>query len=221
MINSSYTSIHEEVEKLKKILTCNGYPMKFVDRCVLKFFNRIHEKRIPVHTVPRKDLTIVLPFLGTVSHDVKKKLSAVISQLLPFCQLKCVFKTSSRMSSYFKYKDSFPESLRSGVIYRFTCAHCKECYIGCTSRYWEKRLEEHTHISSLTGKRLSGVQVFAPLQHVRKCISLSSTVSRDNFSIIGSEKDKYLLSVKESILIKKLNPKLNNNICSTPLHLLS
>ena len=90
-VYSSYTSIHEEVEKLKKIFMCNGYPMKFVDRCILKFFNKIHEKRIPVHTVPKRDLTIVLPFLGTVSHDVKKKLGEVINQLLPFCQLKCVF----------------------------------------------------------------------------------------------------------------------------------
>ena len=221
MINSTYMSLHDEVEKLKQIFKCNGYPMKFVDRCILKFFNKIHEKRIPVHTVPRKEITIVLPFLGTTSYDVQKKLGATIRQLLPFCQLKCVFKASSRMSAYFKYKDSFPISLRSGVIYKFTCAHCNESYIGCTQRYWNKRLEEHTHISSLTGKRLSGLQVFAPLQHVRKCSPQNPNIDRNNFEIIGQEKDKYLLWIKESILIRKYQPKINGNISSVPLYLLS
>ena len=124
------------------------------------------------------------------------------------------------MSSYFSYKDKFPISLRSGVIYKFTCAGCNACYIGCTSRYWEKRLEEHTHISARTGRPLNGTQVFAPLQHVRsqKC-GPEPKVTRDNFEIIGHDSDRYLLQVKESILIKKHNPKINGNISSIPLHL--
>ena len=78
-VYSSYTSIHEDVEKLKKIFMYNVYPMKFVDRCIMKFFNRIQEKRIPVHNVPKRDLTRVLPFLGRVSYDVNKKLGEVIN----------------------------------------------------------------------------------------------------------------------------------------------
>ena len=125
------------------------------------------------------------------------------------------------MSSYFSFKDKFPVSLMSGVIYKFKCANCNVCYIGCTARYWEKRLEEHTHISSLTTKPLSGMQVFAPLQHVKtaKCNVDGPKVTRDDFQIIGHEKNRYLLSVKESILIKKYRPALNGNITSTPLYL--
>ena len=40
MINSSFLSLHDEVEKLKKIFKNNGYPMKFVDRCIFQFFNK-------------------------------------------------------------------------------------------------------------------------------------------------------------------------------------
>ena len=77
--------------------------------------------------------------------------------------------------------------------------------IGCTSRYWEKRLAEHTHRSALTGKPLSGAQVFAPLQHVKseKCNPAGPIVTRDDFEIIGHDKDRYLLQVKESLLIKE------------------
>ena len=221
MINSTNVSVHEEVERLKEIFKSNGYPMKFVDRCILKFFNKRYEKKTPVHTVPKKEVTIVLPFLGTTSHDVKKKLTSSFRKFLPFCEVKFVFKTACRMSSYFSFKDKFPVSLMSGVIYLYSCANCNVSYIGCTARYWEKRLEEHTHISSLTTKPLSGKQVFAPLNHViqNKCNAGGPKVTRDHFKIIGHEKDRYLLSIKESLLIKKYRPSLNSNITSTPLYL--
>ena len=221
MINSSFLSLHDEVEKLKKIFKNNGYPMKFVDRCILKFFNKIYEKRTPVHTVPKKEVTIILPFLGVTSFNVKKKLEETYKELHPFCKIRTIFKTSRRMSSFFSYKDKFPKSLLSGVIYKYTCAHCNVSYIGCTARYWEKRLEEHTHISALTGKPLSNAQVFAPLQHVKssKCNPLGPNGSRDDFEILGYEKDRFLLQVKESILIKKDNPAINGTVTSVPIYL--
>ena len=227
MINSSYMSLHDEIEKLKKIFINNGYPVKFIDRCIRKFLDKMFEKRPPQPTVEeKKEVLFVMPFLGTTSYHVKKKLCEAFKDHLPSkYKLKVVFQTTYRMSSYFRFKDKFPSSLTSGVIYEYTCATCNDSYIGCTIRYFEKRLEEHTHISALTGKPLSGAQVFAPMQHVRSgcCNSNSHStvpmVTRDNFKIIGYEKDRYLLFIKESILIKKANPKLNGTFTSVPLSL--
>ena len=220
MINSSLITLHAEVEKLKDIFRKNGYPIAFIDRCIYRFFNKIHEKKVTVHTVPKLEVSLILPFMGTVSLKVKNNLVRSFRNILPFCNIKIVFKTSNRISSYFKYKDSFPKSLLAGVIYKYTCAKCNLSYVGCTKRYWEKRLEEHTHISALTGKPLSGLTIFAPLQHRRttKC-GESPRVTRDEFEIIGHEKNWYLLQVKESILINKLGPELNDNISSVPLYL--
>ena len=174
-----------------------------------------------MHTVPKKEVTMILSFLGTCSYNVKKNLDETLRKLLPFCKLRIIFRTTSRMSSYFSFKGKFPKSLMSGVIYKYTCSNCNVSYIGCTARYWEKRLEEHTHLSALTGKPLSGVQVFAPLQHVKtaKCNPSGPKVTRDDFEVIGYERDRYLLQLKESILIKKENPVINGNITSVPLHL--
>ena len=90
----------------------------------------------------------------------------------------------------------------------------------CTKRYWEKRLEEHTHISALTGGPLSGLQIYAPHQHVRtaKC-SPSARVHREDFEFIGRESNNYLLQVKESIFIYKHKPVLNGDQRSVPLYL--
>ena len=67
MISSTFGSLHEEIEKLKKIFSKNGNPSKFVDRCIYSFFNKFYEKKKLIHTVPKLDLMIVLPFLGTTS----------------------------------------------------------------------------------------------------------------------------------------------------------
>ena len=218
MINSSYLSLHEEIEKLKNIFSKNGYPSKFVDKCVSAFLNKLFEKKDVVHTVPKLDM-IVLPFLGSVSWKAKNELIKTFKKNVPFCNLKIVFKSGIRLSSFFSFKDRFPKSLTSGVIYQYTCAKCKLSYVGCTKRFWETRLQEHTHVSALTGKPLHGMQMFAPMQHARA--GCHEKVKREDFKIIGHEKDRYLLQVKESIIINTERTQLNGNLSSVPLHLFS
>ena len=104
------------------------------------------------------DMMIVLPFLGTTSWKVKNDLIRTFRKNVPFCNLKIVFKTGKRLSAFFLFKDKL-----SGVIYKFTCAKCNLSYVGCTKRYWEERLEEHTHLSALTGKPLTGGQIYATM----------------------------------------------------------
>ena len=44
-------------------------------------------------------------------------------------------------------------------------------------------------------------------------------VAREDFEFIGGGGGRYLLQVKESIMIKKLGPELNGGITSVPLYL--
>ena len=73
-INSAYTSLHQEIEKLKKIFTKNGYPMRFIDKCILKFFNKLYAKKVVELTVPKKEVTVVLPFMGSTSLKLKNEI---------------------------------------------------------------------------------------------------------------------------------------------------
>ena len=124
MICSSFQSFHDEIERLKDIFSRNGYPCRLVDKCVLKFFNKLYQKKDPVHTVPKKELTMIMPFLGTTSWKLKNELIRTFRKIVPFCNLKIVFKTNRRLSSFFPFKDQLPKSLLSGVIYKYTCAEC-------------------------------------------------------------------------------------------------
>ena len=218
-ISSSYKSLHEEVENLKKIFAKNGYPSKFVDKCIFNFFNKVFEKRTPIITVPKKEFLVLLPYLGTTSWKTKNALIRSFRELLPFSNLKVVFKSSSRLSSFFSFKDKVPSSLMSGIIYKYTCTECNLSYIGSTKRYWEKRLEEHMHRFALMGKKLSGLQVYAPMQHMRSDTCPAASMCRDEFKIIGREKNPYMLRVKESIFISTQKPQLNGNMTSVPMTL--
>ena len=132
----------------------------------------------------------------------------------------CIFPSPRTYTMCFSFKDKFPISLLSGVIYHYTCATCNRSYIGSTKRYWEKRLEEHTHLSALTGKPRNGMQVYPPMQHVKMSTDCTeSTISRDNFKIIGRETNEYILRVKESIHITLERPTLNCNQTSVPIYL--
>ena len=139
-----------------------------------------------------KKTPLVLPLFGISSNNIKKKLDETYRKILPFCELKIVSKTSSKMSSYLSSKDKIAKSLISGVIYKSKCINSNVSYVDCTDRYLEKGLEDRAHISALTWKLLSGCQVFAPIQHVKTANYNSSgpKVSHDDIEILVAGKRK-------------------------------
>ena len=63
MTFSSYSSLYEEVEKLKMIFSKNGHPQKFVNNCICEIFNKIYEQLVQIPIVSKRWFTMVLPFL--------------------------------------------------------------------------------------------------------------------------------------------------------------
>ena len=43
-LSSDFLKFHHEVDKLKKILSKNAYPQKFIDKCIQKFLNIVYSK---------------------------------------------------------------------------------------------------------------------------------------------------------------------------------
>ena len=74
-------------------------------------------------------------------------------------------------------------------------------------------------MSARTGKRLSGKQIYPPMDHVRSNHCSQTTNSRDDFRILGRERNQYLLKIKESLFIHKYRPSLNGNDGSLKLDL--
>ena len=116
---SDFSKFHFEVETLKKTLQKNAYPTKFGDKYVAKFVNNIFIQKSVFTTVPKLELTILLPYLGNISSITKKRLNRCISKRLKFCKLKIIFQTGNRLKNYFRFKDRVPETLQSNFFYKF------------------------------------------------------------------------------------------------------
>ena len=72
-------------------------------------------------------------------------------------------------------------------------------------------------MSNLTGKKVKPIKNSAVRDHFLNFSYLSSFY---NFSILAHENKKFLLEIKESLLIVRDKPSLNRNINSAPLYLL-
>ena len=82
-ICSDMSKFHLEVENLKFIFRKNGYTSSFIDSCIKKLLNKLIFKLI-FQTVSKKELFIILPYLGKVSLQTHSRLSILIRQNLPF-----------------------------------------------------------------------------------------------------------------------------------------
>ena len=102
-IVSDYSKFHLEVQKLREVMLKNGYPSSFFDKYVKSFLTRIFKVKTIKATVERKELLLVLPYLGAASLQLRTKLENAISKNLPFCKLRVVFKTGRTLGSFFQF----------------------------------------------------------------------------------------------------------------------
>ena len=131
-ICSDYTLFHLEVEKLKEILEKNSYPSVIIELSVRTFLNRLYVPKQVYLTAPKKELLITLPFLGTMSSNLKQKLQTFIRNSLPKCNIKVILKSTSHFSSLFRFKDVILKKLRYHLVYKVSAM--LQCYL-----LWQNR----------------------------------------------------------------------------------
>ena len=71
----------------------------------------------PNTTVPKRDVFIVLPYLGIESKFITKQLKSCIYKFYGCINLKIIFGNTHRIKSLFPYKDR----LKSKVEYKASC----------------------------------------------------------------------------------------------------
>ena len=79
-LSLDFFKFHHEVDKIKKILSKNAYPQKFIDKYIQKFLNNMFIQRLHFPSVPKKELRITLPYLGKISQIVKARLTKTMNK---------------------------------------------------------------------------------------------------------------------------------------------
>ena len=114
-------------------------------------------------TVPKKPYLVLLPFLGTLSLQIRTMIEKSLTEILPHVNPKVAFRSTRRLNNCFSFKDRLPKSLLSGLVYKFKCSDCNVTYYGKTKR----RISEHLGLSPLTEKRVKpSYQTTAIFDHI-------------------------------------------------------
>ncbi|XP_057292546.1 uncharacterized protein LOC130621255 [Hydractinia symbiolongicarpus] len=127
-------------------------------------------------------------YRGKVSDNFKRTLNNIKAP----CRI--IFTLNKLKSCLPSLKPTVEKSLKSGVVYKFSCPRCSSCYVGQTSRHLICRFKEHRRNGPVA-------------DHWKEC---ERELSIDDVTILCSNsKSTYHLMTLEALFINQLKPSLN------------
>jgi len=121
-IASSYQLVHTKFINMKRMLSRNGYPDKFLDLCIRHFLNSKYfvtqQRDAPAEQPPSpKYISLQLPYLGSISNNIRQELSSFIRhKAVVNVKLRC-FQSTRKLQSWFSVKDRHALLNRFNVVY--------------------------------------------------------------------------------------------------------
>ena len=100
----------------------------------------------------KKELVCVFPFRRRKSLEIKKGLQNAIERTLPYCKLKVIFTSPSKIANHFRFKDVLPKKLWllkklcSGIVSSLKCTSYNAIYYGKTKRHFHFYVRGTQHI---------------------------------------------------------------------------
>ena len=215
-INSDLLSCTHDHNFISTVLQKNLFPLVLIKRVMNDYMARVPSTNSTEDMNPDVETPVIdkrfykLPYLGEVSPKTNRALMHLIKRCCSeTIDARFVFDTF-KIGKYFSAKDPIPRSLRSHVVYHFSCAGCNTCYIGKTARHYLTRADEHlrTDLTSAIYKHLDNNP-----HCKRKC-------NTDCFSILDNAQTSFSLGVKEALYVAEKKPALNIQKISYKMKLL-
>ena len=217
-ICSTLTLFRKEVSFLKSLFFINGFPRKLIDEQVEFFMNKKLDPPPTVITVPKKPFYYKLPYFGHKSIILAIQITKIINENYFHLNSNNILINNSKIGSMFPYKDRLPMSMRSSVIYKYSCPiGCGSAYVGSTIRTLETRIAEHRGVSIRTNKTQASQRASSIRAHHSSSSQCSGSVCADSFSVLDSSQGLVNLRILESLYIVKTKPNLNEMNSAFPL----
>ena len=217
-ISSNYFSLHTEFQFLKSILLQNGYPLKFIEKCIHNMLKKLYKpfghETLQNYNVPKPIVYFSTYYLGDISKVLSKDIRVLLRDCYPQIHLRMLYKSYNTIGSRFNIKDRIPDECQSNLVYKYTCDGCKAFYIGKTESQFTCRISQHLGISARTGKEQT-VKVHSDIRtHSLKC---KTHIKTENFSILDKLNSKSGILILESHHQKVKKPSIGTHQQSTPL----
>ena len=194
-ICTDYTLFHLEVENLREIFKKNSYPSGIIEQSIKSFLNKLHVPKKVIPTVPKTELFIVLPYLGTKSSNSNQKLRTCFKNSLPQCNIKIILKSTNCVSLLIRFKDVIPKELQSHTVYKCLCGNWNVTYYGKTEHQLNLTPREDIAILHLTGKSR-----FKPSAVSNHLLLHNHDSDFNDFTILRRGNNGFRLLLKEFII---------------------
>ena len=196
-INNSLLSFNKDVKKLTHIFKKNQFPEHLINKVVSTYLDKNNTSALSDNNDTFYFRLPYLPF----SNFAQRKLRTLIKTYCNNLKIKLVF-SSFKIKNLIRVKDFVPRSLRSCVVYKFTCAECNSVYVGETSRHISTRVREHLFSDKNS-------HIFKHLQSSDAC---KNACNETCFKVIDSARTHYQLKIKEALHIMWEGPSLNKQV---------
>ena len=138
-INNTTHGFHNDIKNLSEILKRNMFPKWLIDKSVKGYLSKV---RTTGKDTSKCETSNCHPYIRDYSSYTGRKVSSIINKYCKDINVKIIF-SPFKLSAMFSPKDFVPDSLKSRVVYQFTCASCGARYIGETNRHFNTRVNEH------------------------------------------------------------------------------
>ena len=139
-----------------------------------------------------------------------------LSRHFTHIDFRFVFVNTTTIHGFLKHKETLPDSLCSGLVYKYGCGACGATYLGQTQKALRSRVGEHLGVSARTGHLLAKPAQSIVREHLETC---SGVRSIKEFNKVRCFSDHLLLKIYVSIEIAYSKPDLNQEGSSVELFL--
>ena len=190
-ICSKSTILQSALSDLKNSLLQNGYPRGVINYNVNDLLHKHKDKPSqPTLTVPKKDVTLVLPYLGLHSDVITRRLKSCVNNVMVSSTSGLFFRTLAELSLSFLIKivttgrrnRRLSTKPVAGIVMLFTSAKLKE---DDRKTEYFKALTQIDHASAVA-------------EH---SISTGHNIKWDHFEILASGQCDLQCKIKETLLI--------------------
>ena len=206
--------MHHEFEFLKSFFHSNGFPRRMVEKQISLFLSKVYTQTCTTELKASTPMFLSIPYFGPQSEKLRHELIKVLEKYFPSLCFRIVLVNRNTISSMFRFKDSLPCSLRSSLVYSYSCSRCESQYVGETSRLLGMRIAEHMGTSYRTNIPLTVPPHSSIRDHANIC---NNSIDKNDFKILCSGSGFTDLRILESMYISKLKPTLNDTQSSYPL----
>ena len=209
-ICSEWQSFHQEIVRLKQMLTNNNFPMNIIDNTIKSFLDKLF---LSDNKLIQDKKQINLFFQGQMSSAYKleeKELTKIVYEHVKpvnndnSINLRIYYKNKKLKHLFIRNKSTFKEcSDKHHVVYQYCCNKegCNSStYIGYTTCTVGERFRMHTQNGSI---RNHLINVHGETRIVKKQLT-------ECVKILYSNNSVGLLRMTEAVLIKDVKPSINS-----------